>query len=168
MAKITNSHPVQHIHGKMSSMDNVYFYVDASGEQRARRRVEDYQQARSPKQRWNNLAFAYAHQQMILAFADQHTAKQNIDDWKNAHKLGPNGKICSSVRAWKFAMLQQEWKMDNPFETWYAEYTKQIVDNAMSKAQSDGTTAFMLRKQLVELQSQVASIAAKLAAMEKK
>ena len=84
MAKITNAHPTQEIHGKLSSKDDVYYYTNAVGKQLARKRTEDYQQNRSPKQRWNNLAFAYAHQQMPTAFANDEATRQVISDWKDS------------------------------------------------------------------------------------
>ncbi len=166
MAKITNTHPTREIHGKLSSKDDVYFYTNAAGKQLARKRIEDYQQNRSPKQRWNNLAFAYAHQQMPTAFANDEAKKQVISDWKDAHKLAPNGKNCQTAHSWKFAMLQHEWKTSHPYEEWYAEYTASISHNAAAKTQSESTSVYMLKKQLAELQSQAAAISAQLATFE--
>ena len=167
MANILNIDPVQKIHGKLSSKDDVYFYTNAAGKQLARRREENYQQNRTPKQRWNNLAFTYAHQQMPIAFADNATTQQVIDAWKTAHKLAPNGKLCQTVRCWKFAMLQHEWKTSHPYEEWYAEYTASISQNAAAKAESEHTSVYMLKKQLAELQSQAAAIIEQLNSMEK-
>lgn len=167
MATIINAHPTQEIHGKLSSKDDVYFYTNTAGKQFARKRVEDYQQNRSPKQRWNNLAFAYAHRQMPIAFADKAATQQVIDAWKTAHKLAPNGKLCHTVHNWKFAMLQHEWKTSHPYEEWYAEYTASISEKAAAKTQSESTSVYMLKKQLAELQSQAAAIAEQLANMEK-
>ena len=167
MAKLFTSEPTQEIHGKMSSKDEVYYYTNAAGKQFARKRIEDYQQHRTPKQRWNSLAFAYAHQQMAIAFADQASTQQVIADWKDAYKLAPNGQICETARGWKFAMLQQEWRMEHPYEQWYAEYTASISEKAAVKAQAQTTSVFMLKKQLAELQSQAAAIAAQLASLEK-
>lgn len=167
MAKIINAQPTQEIHGKLSSKDDVYFYTNAAGQQLARKRVEDYQQNRSPKQRWNNLAFAYAHRQMPIAFADKAATQQVIDAWKTAHKLAPNGKLCHTVHNWKFAMLQHEWKTAHPYEEWYAEYTASISQNAATKAESERTSVSALKKQLAELQLQAATIIEQLNSMEK-
>ena len=167
MAKIINAHPTQEIHGKLSTKDDVYHYTNAVGKQLARKRVEDYQQNRSPKQRWNNLAFAYAHQQMPTAFANDEATRQVISDWKDAHKLAPNGKLCQTAHGWKFAMLQHEWKTSHPYEEWYAEYTASISENAAAKAEAEHTSVSMLKKQLAELQSQAAAIIEQLNNMEK-
>lgn len=166
MAKIRNAQPTQEIHGKMSSKDDVYYYTNAAGKQFSRKREENYQQRRSPKQRWNNLAFAYAHQQIAIAFADLSSTQQVIMDWQNAYKLAPNGKTCETARGWKFAMLQQEWKMAHPYEQWYAEYTAALSEKAAAKTQAESTSIYMLKKQLAELQAQAVAITAKLNALE--
>ncbi len=162
MAKIENAQPTQAVHGKFASTEDVYYYTDKDGNQRARKRVENYQQNRSPRQRWYNLAFGYAHQHMREAFADAAATQQVISDWTAANKIGPNGKLFHTARAWKFASFQQEWKTAHPFDQWYEDYIQHVSETVSKKTQSERTSTFMLQQQIDVLTAQVEQLTAQL------
>lgn len=118
MANVIFVNPVDAMMGKMKKTDDGYFYTTASGKRLFRKRDESYHQHHSPKQKWTAQAFAYAHAQMKERFSTPEAKAQMEKDWKLANKIGANGKVCLTAHAWQFGMLQLEWKLANPFDTW--------------------------------------------------
>ena len=91
MSKV-NPGEVRYYHGKMSKNDPGYFYVTQKGEQYFRKREEKYQRNQSPRQKWNSLAFGYAHKKIRQLWSSDELIEQVNQEWQNAHKIGPNNR----------------------------------------------------------------------------
>ncbi len=163
MSKV-NPGEVRYYHGKMSKNDPGYFYVTQKGEQYFRKREEKYQRNQSPRQKWNSLAFGYAHKKIRQLWSSDELIEQVNQEWQNAHKIGPNNRPYSDAKGWKFAMLQADWKAEHPFETWYEQYLAEISQKAAEKTASEDTSDYMLRHQAEILEAQAAELRAQLAA----
>ena len=163
MSKV-NPGEVRYYHGKMSKNDPGYFYVTQKGEQYFRKREEKYQRNQSPRQKWNSLAFGYAHKQIRQLWSSDELIEQVNQEWQNAHKIGPNNRPYPDAKGWKFAMLQADWKAEHPFETWYEQYLAEISQKAAEKTASEDTSDYMLRHQAEILEAQAAELRAQLAA----
>ena len=163
MSKV-NPGEVRYYHGKMSKNDPGYFYVTQKGEQYFRKREEKYQRNQSPRQKWNSLAFGYAHKQIRQLWSSDELIEQVNQEWQNAHKIGPNNRPYPDAKGWKFAMLQVDWKAEHPFETWYEQYLAEISQKAAEKTASEDTSDYMLRHQAEILEAQAAELRAQLAA----
>ena len=90
--KLSNDDSIKIKHGKTSKNSRGYYYEGPRGQQLYRDRPETYQQKRSPKQRWNSLAFTYAHQQIRQIWSNQQQIDQVTQEWQAA---------CVSVRLTK-------------------------------------------------------------------
>ena len=143
MSKV-NPGEVRYYHGKMSKNDPGYFYVTQKGEQYFRKREEKYQRNQSPRQKWNSLAFGYAHKKIRQLWSSDELIEQVNQEWQNAHKIGPNNRPYPDAKGWKFAMLQVDWKAEHPFETWYEQYLAEISQKAAEKTASEDTSDYML------------------------
>ena len=163
MSKV-NPGEVRYYHGKMSKNDPGYFYVTQKGEQYFRKREETYQRNQSPRQKWNSLAFGYAHKKIRQLWSSDELIEQVNQEWQNAHKIGPNNRPYPDAKGWKFAMLQVDWKAEHPFETWYEQYLAEISQKAAEKTASEDTSDYMLRHQAEILEAQAAALRAQLAA----
>ena len=163
MSKV-NPGEVRYYHGKMSKNDPGYFYVTQKGEQYFRKREEKYQRNQSPRQKWNSLAFGYAHKKIRQLWSSDELIEQVNQEWQNAHKIGPNNRPYPDAKGWKFAMLQVDWKAEHPFETWYEQYLAEISQKAAEKTASEDTSDYMLRHQAEILEAQAAALRAQLAA----
>ncbi len=163
MSKV-NPGEVRYYHGKMSKNDPGYFYVTQKGEQYFRKREEKYQRNQSPRQKWNSLAFGYAHKKIRQLWSSDELIEQVNQEWQNAHKIGPNNRPYPDAKGWKFAMLQVDWKAEHPFDTWYAQYLAEISQKAAEKTASEDTSDYMLRHQAEILEAQAAALRAQLAA----
>ena len=163
MSKV-NPGEVRYYHGKMSKNDPGYFYVTQKGEQYFRKREEKYQRNQSPRQKWNSLAFGYAHKKIRQLWSSDELIEQVNQEWQNAHKIGPNNRPYPDAKGWKFAMLQVDWKAEHPFETWYEQYLAEISQKAAEKTASEDTSDYMLRHQAEILEAQAAERRAQLAA----
>ena len=163
MSKV-NPGEVRYYHGKMSKNDPGYFYVTQKGEQYFRKREETYQRNQSPRQKWNSLAFGYAHKKIRQLWSSDELIEQVNQEWQNAHKIGPNNRPYPDAKGWKFAMLQVDWKAGHPFETWYEQHLAEISQKAAEKTASEDTSDYMLRHQAEILEAQAAELRAQLAA----
>ncbi len=163
MSKV-NPGEVRYYHGKMSKNDPGYFYVTQKGEQYFRKREEKYQRNQSPRQKWNSLAFGYAHKKIRQLWSSDELIEQVNQEWQNAHKIGPNNRPYPDAKGWKFAMLQVDWKAEHPFETWYEQYLAEISQKAAEKTASEDTSDYMLRHQAEILEAQAAALRAQLKA----
>jgi len=155
MARIHPITPAESISGKISRKDEGYYYTTASGKQFYRRRDESYHKVRSPKQCWLGLSFAYAHSEMQKRFSTPEQIAQMTAAWKEAHKIGTNGKIALTARSWQFSELQLEWQLAHPYEQWYANYIQSIADKATAKATSGHASNYMINQKIQELQAQI-------------
>lgn len=134
MAKIKPSAPVQNLSGKLHHSCDGYFYVDHRGKQFYRRREENYQQNQSPRQKWNSAAFAYAHRQLPIITSTPDGQQTIEQEYHAAGKMNITGtKRYDTAAAWKFAALQQEWKLSHPYDQWYADYVDSIQQAAAEK-----------------------------------
>ena len=61
-----------------------------------------------------------------------------VQDWKDAMRIGPNNRSYPTAKGWKLAMLQKQWKLNNPFEAWYEQYLAEISQKAAEKTASEG------------------------------
>ncbi len=61
-------------------------------------------------------------------------------------------------------MLQQQWKVEHPFEQWYDEYLAEISATATEKTSSEDVSDYMLRHQAEILEAQAAALRAQLKA----
>ena len=114
MSTIISSSAIQQIHGKTYSRDRGYFYM-RNGKQFYRERDEDYQKNQSPRQKWNSAAFKYANSQLKLLTSPEAKA-QLAADFEAAKHVASNGKIYTTVRAWKYNSLIHVYKQSHPFE----------------------------------------------------
>ena len=162
--EITNDDSIQIRHGKASKNSRGYFYEGPRGQQLYRDRPETYQQKRSPKQRWNSLSFTYAHKQIRQLWSTQEQIDQVTQEWNAAMRIGPSNQTYPEAKGWKFAMLQVEWKLNNPFETWYEQYLAEISQKAAEKTSSEDVSDYMLRLQAEILEAQAAALRAQLKA----
>ena len=166
--KLTNDDSIQIRHGKTSKNSGGYFYEGPRGQQLYRDRPETYQQKRSPKQRWNSLSFSYAHKQIRQLWSTQEQIDQVTQEWQATMKIGPNNRPYPDAKGWKFAMLQVEWKLNNPFEAWYEQYLAEISQKAAEKTSSEDVSDYMLRHQAEILEAQAAALRAQLKARHSK
>ena len=113
MSKV-NPGEVRYYHGKMSKNDPGYFYVTQKGEQYFRKREEKYQRNQSPRQKWNSLAFGYAHKKIRQLWSSDELIEQVNQEWQNAHKIGPNNRPYPDAKGWKFAMYKPTGKQNIP------------------------------------------------------
>ena len=162
MAKVFNEHPVSLIHGKIQKNASGYFYVTPFGKQKFRARREDYQQKRSPKQLWHTASFVWAHQQIRLVWDDPEQVAQITQEWKDAMRRTPDGKLYIDAKGWKFACLQLQWKTEHPYEQWYENYLLQIAEKADEKTSAESVSDYMLRHQAEILEAQAAALRAQL------
>lgn len=162
--KLTNDDDIRIRHGKTSKNSRGYFYEGPRGQQLYRVRAEVYQQMRSPRQRWNSLSFTYAHKQIRQLWSTQETIDQVTQEWNGAMRIGPTNQTYPDAKGWKFAMLQVEWKRNNPFETWYEQYLAEIAQKAEEKTSSESVSDYMLRHQAEILEKQAAALRAQLQA----
>lgn len=89
---------------------------------------------------------------------------QVTEEWNAAMRIGANNRPYSDPKNWKFAMLQHEWKVEHPFEQWYAEYLAEISATATEKTSSEDVSDYMLRHQAEILEGQAAALRAQLKA----
>ena len=162
--KLSNDDSIKIKHGKTSKNSGGYYYEGPRGQQLYRDRPETYQQKRSPKQRWNSIAFTYAHQQIRQIWSNQQQIDQVTQEWQAAMRIGPSNQTYPDAKGWKFAMLQVDWKAEHPFETWYEQYLAEISQKAAEKTASEDTSDYMLRHQAEILEAQAAELRAQLAA----
>lgn len=167
MADVSNASHIQILHGKTSKHDRGYFYETPFGKQKYRTRKEGYQKNQSPKQKWNSLAFAWAHAQLRALLAEPEQVKQIKLDYRAAMRRTPNGKVYADAQGWKFAMLQLQWKSEHLYEQWYADYLQTVQQRAAEKTASEQTSDYMLRTQIANLSAQLDSLKAQLAARTK-
>jgi hypothetical protein len=115
MSKVGTDDPIKSISGKLRGDSRGYFYVK-NGKQFYRAREENYQQAQSPRQKWNSAAFAYAHKQLRLIELNPETRAQLNADYEATNHIAPNGKAYPTAHAWKFNFLIYEYKSANPLD----------------------------------------------------
>lgn len=152
------------MHGKPSKDSQGYYYEGLDGKQLFRTRKEDYQKNQSPRQKWNSLSFAAAQKQLTPLWNNPEQAQLIENEWKEAFRIGPNSRIYPTAKGWKLAMLQYQWKLDNPFEAWYETYLQEISQKAEEKTSSETVSDYMLRHQAEILEAQAAAIRAQLKA----
>ena len=145
--------PYASMSGKNSKREAGYAYY-RDGKQYYRNREENYQQKRSPKQKWNTSAFAYAHAQMLIIRKDEEKQKAMIQAWKDAQKM-LNGKQYIEAGSWQFAVFVQEWKTAHPLETWVEEYDAKLVAEVEQKTEAEKTSEYMIQQQIKKLQEQI-------------
>ena len=162
MAKVTTSSPVRQIHGKTSKNEKGYYYVTATGDQKFRVRPETYQQKRSPKQLWHTESFVWAHKQIRNLWSDGNEVAQITQDWKDAMRRDAQGKLYADAKGWKYAQLQQQWKSEHPFESWYETYLQNLSAQAAEKTASAETSEYMLRHQIELLSAQIDELRSRL------
>ena len=162
MAHVENELPVHLMHGKLEKKSRGYYYVTPDGKQKYRTREENYQQNRSPKQKWHTASFVWAHQQIGLLWQDPQQRKQVEADWKQAMRLTPDGKRYPDPKGWRFAMFQMQWKEEHPYETWYADYLQNITETAERKTAAADTSDYMLRHQIDILTARLEDLRARL------
>ena len=85
-------------------------------------------------------------------------------EWQTAMKIGPNNRPYPDAKGWKFAMLQVEWKVNNPYEAWYEQYLTEISQKAEEKTSAEDVSDYMLRHQAEILEAQAAALRAQLKA----
>lgn len=149
-------HDIAAFRGKMSKKANGYFYVTKKERQYFRLREETYQKNQSPRQKWNSLAFSYAHKQIRQIWTDQEQIDQVTLEWNQAKRIGPNNRTYTDPKDWKFVMLQQQWKNDNPFDAWYEAYIQDFAAKVAEKTSSETVSTRTLLRQadLLEAQAQ--------------
>ena len=162
MAKVTTESPVVKRHGKMRKKDKGYFYTTPSGDQKYRNRPENYQQKRTPFQKWHTESFVWAHKQIRELWQDPQAIKQITREWKDAMHYGPNNKQYSDPKGWKYAYLQLQWKTEHPFEPWYENYLQTIEAKVAEKTASEETSEYMLKRQIATLTAELNALKARL------
>ena len=162
MSKVQNDSPVVLMHGKSTKTSRGYYYEGVRGQQLYREREETYQKKQSPRQKWNSLAFSFAHKQIRILWSTQEQINQVTQEWQAAMKIGPNNRPYPDAKGWKFAMLQVEWKVNNPYEAWYEQYLAEISQKAEEKTASEDVSDYMLRHQAEILEAQAAALRAQL------
>ena len=162
MSRVTNPTNVDIVHGKTSKKSKGYFYEGPQGQQLYRDREETYQRKRSPFQLWHTASFVWAHKQIHDLWQNEQTQHQITDEWKMASRRGPNDKIFPTPQGWKFAILQQQWKSEHPFEPWYEQYLHDIQSKVAEKTASETTSTYMLRRQKAELIAQLEALDARI------
>ena len=70
-------------------------------------------------------------------------------------RIGANNLPYSDPKKWKFAMLQHQWKVEHPFEQWYAEYLAELSATATEKTSSEDVSVYMLKHQAKILTAQL-------------
>ena len=115
MSKIDTASAIDAIKGKTNSKDSGYFYT-RNGKQFYRTRLETYQANQSPRQKWNSMAFAYAHKKLHTIESSPESKAQMLADFAATQGITSNGKSYSTAHAWKFNSLLHEYKMAHPFE----------------------------------------------------
>ncbi len=162
MAHVENELPVHLMHGKPERNSKGYYYVTPDGRQKYRTRNEDYQQNRSPKQKWHTASFVWAHQQIGVLWQDPQARAQIEADWKQAMRRTPDGRFYPDPKGWRFALLQQQWKTEHPFETWYEDYLRTVSESAERKTAAETTSDYMLRHQIDILSAQLEALRSRL------
>ena len=149
-------HDISAFRGKMSKKSDGYFYVTKKGRQYFRLREETYQKNQSPRQKWNSLAFGYAHKQVRQLWSTQEQIDQVTLEWNAAKRIGPNNHTYTDPKEWKFVMLQQQWKLDNPFDAWYEAYIQDFAAKVAQKTSAENVSNRTLLRQadLLEAQAQ--------------
>lgn len=142
----------------MSKKSKGYFYVTKKGRQYFRLREETYQKYQSPRQKWNSLAFGYAHKQVRQLWSSQEQIDQVTQEWNTAHRIGPNARPYEDPKEWKFVMLQQQWKLDNPFDAWYEAYLQEFAANVAKKTSAENVSNRTLLRQADLLEAQAKSL----------
>ena len=158
MAKTDPKDYLKSIHGKLSRTDNIYYYTNAQGHQFARKRDESYHKHKSPKQLWLMEAFKYAHQQLKQSFESLQAIAQTEQEWISAMKIAPNGKQTRTARAWKFVVLQYNWKQEHPFEQWYGNYMDKALQKVEEKTSSETVSDYMIQTQIDRLKAEIANL----------
>ena len=156
MSQAVLPHDIKALKGKMSKKSDGYFYVTKKGRQYYRLREETYQKNQSPRQKWNSLAFGYAHKQIRQLWSTQEQIDQVTQEWNEAKRIGPNNRTYTDPKEWKFVMLQQQWKNDNPFDAWYEAYIQDFAAKVAQKTSSETVSNRTLLRQadLLEAQAQ--------------
>ena len=162
MAQVENELPVHLMHGKPQRKSKGYYYVTADGKQKYRTRREDYQQNRSPKQKWHTAAFVWAHQQINTRWKDKRERKRVEAEWKQAMHYMPDGRYYPEPKGWWFALLVQQWKDEHPYEQWYEDYLQTVAETAQRKTAAESTSDYMLRRQIDILTAQLEELRARL------
>ena len=151
-------HDVKTFRGKMSKKSEGYFYVTKKNRQYYRLREETYQKNQSPRQKWNSLAFGYAHKQVRQLWSTQEQIDQVTLEWTEAKRIGPNNRTYSEPKEWKFVMLQQQWKEDNPFDAWYEAYLQEFAANVAKKTSAENVSNRTLLRQADLLEAQAKAL----------
>jgi len=162
MAHVENELPVRLLHGKPERKSKGYYYVTPDGRQKYRTRNENYQQNRSPKQKWHTASFVWAHQQIGLLWQDPQACAQIEADWKQAMRRTPDGRFYPDPKGWRFALFQQQWKEEHPYEQWYEDYLRTVSESAERKTAAETTSDYMLRRQIDILTAQLEELRARL------
>ena len=114
MSQVITSSGIDIVRGKFKKSDAGYFYM-RNGKQFYRDRQEGYQKNQSPRQKWNSAAFKYANSQLKLLTSPEAKA-QLAAEFEAANHVASNGKIYTTVRAWKYNSLIHDYKQSHPFE----------------------------------------------------
>ncbi len=116
MSQVVPAASIDEIHGKLYGRSDGYFYQSKkTGKIFYRERVEDYQKNQSPRQKWNSAAFKAANSQLKLILNNPDSKAQMEADYEVAKHIASNGKMYSTIRAWKFNSLLHEYKLSHPF-----------------------------------------------------
>ena len=116
MSQVITSSGIDTIHGKTDGRSRGYFYQSKiTGKTFYRERDEDYQKNQSPRQKWNSAAFKYANSQLKLLTSPEAKARLTAE-FEAANHVASNGKIYTTVRAWKYNSLIHDYKQSYPFE----------------------------------------------------
>lgn len=159
MAIVQTSQPVKSVSGKLHHNDRGYFYTDRQGRQLYRHREENYQRNQSPRQKWNSAAFAYAHRQLAVLAATKEGKAKMEQEYKEAGRINSTGtKKYATAANWKFAALQQEWKLSHPLDQWYVDYVASIQQSVEEKTSSSQVSKNMLKQQINLLTDQLATL----------
>lgn len=151
-------HDVKTFRGKMSKKSEGYYYVTKKNRQYYRLREETYQKNQSPRQKWNSLAFGYAHKRVRQIWTNQEQIDQVTLEWTEAKRIGPNNRTYSEPKEWKFVMLQQQWKQDNPFDAWYEAYIQDFAAKIAQKTSSETVSTRTLLRQADLLEAQAKAL----------
>ncbi len=154
MANCKNSDTFQEISGKTSRRDDGYYYV-VNHKQFYRKRDESYHQHPSPKQRWLSEAFSYSQREAKAALDNPALAPAIKLQYNEARHKAPNGKVYGTPLRWRAAIMQEQWKMDHPFEQWYKEQLDTLAAIAEQKTASESTSQYMIKQQIKALQAQL-------------
>ena len=157
MAQPKNSDTFQELSGKVSRRDDGYYYV-VNHKQFYRKRDESYHKRLSPKQRWLSEAFRYSQHEAKAALDNPALAPAIKKQYNEARHKAPNGKVYGTPLRWQAAILQEQWKMDHPFEQWYKEQLDALAATAEKKTASETASQYMIKEQIKALRSQLTEL----------